>query len=368
MLVLSLLTSLFATWLALTLLKPVALRARLLDLPNGRKQHQGAIPLIGGISIFTGLSVAVLSALPVDHILSTWLLCSLGIVLLGVGDDAEDLSVRLRLTMQILLTCALCSGTGLHLENLGNLLGLGEIHLGVFGYPLSVIAVIAAINCFNMIDGIDGLLGFVSMVTFASLALLFGGHENHFPVYAVALLFIAALVPYLANNLLLPPFKQKVFMGDAGSMLIGFTIIWLLMEGTQRAEPVLRPVTALWLIAIPLMDMARVTLQRIRLGKSPFAAGRDHLHHILQRARLSKIQVVLLITLLASIMAGIGLLSEWRQSNETVMLAGFLLSYYIFQSAVNYLDESGKDLHSLLVRLNPFTQTVRKMPAKSGSK
>lgn len=368
MLVISLLTSLCATWLALTFLKPVAFRARLLDLPNGRKQHQGAIPLIGGISIFSGLSTAMLLLMPLDHTLSAWLLCSLGIVLLGVGDDSEDLSVHLRLLMQILLTCALCTGTGLHLENLGNLLGLGEIHLGIFGYPLTVVAVIAAINCFNMIDGIDGLLGFVSMVTFASLAVLFAGHENHLSAYTITLMFIAALIPYLANNLKLPPFKQKVFMGDAGSMLIGFTIIWLLMEGTQREEAALRPVTALWLIAIPLMDMARVTLQRIRHGKSPFAAGRDHLHHILLRSGLGKTQALLFITLLAGIMASVGLVSEWLQSNETAMLASFLLSFFIFKSAVNYLDDSGKDLHNLLVRLIPFTQTERKMPAKSGSK
>ncbi len=366
MLVISLLTSLCATWLALTLLKPVAYRAKLLDIPKGRKQHEGAIPLIGGISIFAGLATTVLLNMPLEQSVSTWLLCALGIVLLGVGDDSEDLSVSLRLAMQILLTCALCTGTGLHLENLGNLLGLGEIHLGVFGYPLTIIATIAAINCFNMIDGIDGLLGFVSIATFGSLALLFSGHENHVSVYTIALIFIAVLIPYLFNNLLIPPFKQKVFMGDAGSMLIGLTIIWMLMEGTQRAEPVMRPVTALWLIAIPLMDMVRVILRRIHLGKSALVAGRDHLHHILLNAGLGKLQVLLLISLLAGLMSGVGLLSEWRQSNETVMLTGFLVSYFIFQSAVNYLDESGKDLGSLFARL--FTQTVRKMPAKFGSK
>lgn len=368
MLVISLLTSLCATWLALTLLKPVAYRAKLLDIPKGRKQHQGAIPLIGGISIFAGLATTVLLNMPIEQTISTWLLCSLGIVLLGVGDDSEDLSVRLRLSMQILLTCALCAGTGLHLENLGNLLGLGEIHLGVFGYPLTVIAVIAAINCFNMIDGIDGLLGFVSLVTFGSLALLFGSHESHVSTYAISLIFIAALIPYLLNNLLVPPFRQKIFMGDAGSMLIGFTVIWLLMEGTQRAEPVMCPVTALWLIAIPLMDMVRVALRRLRLGKSPFEAGRDHLHHILLRAGLGKMQVLALITLVASIMAGVGLIAELHQSSETVMLAGFLVNYFIFQSAINYLDESGKDLGNLLTRLNPLTQIERKRLAKSGSK
>ncbi|MBJ6609586.1 MAG: UDP-N-acetylglucosamine--undecaprenyl-phosphate N-acetylglucosaminephosphotransferase [Candidatus Thiothrix moscowensis] len=367
MLITSLLASLCVTWLALILLKPVAFRAHLLDIPKGRKQHDGAIPLIGGLAIFAGLSSTIIMTMPLDASLSSWLLCSLGLVLLGVADDAEDLSVRLRLTMQVLLTCALCMGTGLHLENLGNLLGLGEIHLGAFGYPLTAIVVVAAINCFNMIDGIDGLLGFVSMVSFASLAILFGSQGGGLP-YVIALAFIVALVPYLANNLLIAPFRQKIFMGDAGSMLIGFSIIWLLLEATQRETAVMRPITAVWLIALPLMDMTRVALQRIRLGKSPFEAGRDHLHHILLRAGLSKMQTLFLITLLAMLMAATGLLSEWRQSNETLLLLAFLLSFIIFQSSVNYLDASGKSLPELLARLNPFTQTAQKMAAKSESK
>jgi len=85
MLIISLITSVFVTWIALYLLKPVAYRAKLLDIPNGRKQHEGAVPLIGGMSIFIGVAIAVMLTLPNDATVTSWLLCALGIVLLGVG-------------------------------------------------------------------------------------------------------------------------------------------------------------------------------------------------------------------------------------------------------------------------------------------
>jgi UDP-GlcNAc:undecaprenyl-phosphate GlcNAc-1-phosphate transferase len=363
----TLITSLCATWIALVLLKPIALRAGLLDKPGGRKQHKGAVPLIGGLAIFTGVATASLLTISMDTTLNTWLLCALGVVLLGVADDAEDLSVRLRVAVQIMLTFALCIGTGLYLENLGDLLGLGAIHLNVLGYLLTIVAVVGAINCFNMIDGIDGLLGSVSLVSLGSMAILFNtsGHEMALIISAI---FIVALIPYLMNNLLIRPFKQKIFMGDAGSMLIGMTIIWLLIEGSQgNATHAFRPVTALWLIALPLMDMVRVTLHRIRSHRSPFAAGRDHLHHILQDAGLTPRQTLIAMTLFALCLAMVGVVSEGQQSNEGLMFLSFLLVFAGYQLLVNQLLQTEKGSLKNGLKQVLQTLTARKVFAKSES-
>ncbi|SDZ78241.1 UDP-GlcNAc:undecaprenyl-phosphate GlcNAc-1-phosphate transferase [Thiothrix caldifontis] len=367
MLILSLITSLCVTWIALHLLKPVAYRAHLLDIPQGRKQHIGAVPLIGGISVFLGVSAAVLLTVPNDVAVTTWLLCALGIVLLGVADDAEDLSVKLRIAMQITLTLALCIGSGVSLANLGNLLGLGEIDLGVFSYPFTVLIVLGVINAFNMIDGIDGLLGSVALVSLLSLVMLFG-LSTHAHLLSVSVIFVAALVPYLLNNLVLPPFKEKIFMGDAGSMLIGLTISWLLIEGTQdTTQQAFRPVTALWLIALPLMDMVRVILVRLRDRRSPFAAGRDHLHHLLLNIGMSKGATLLTMAALAAVLASVGILTEYLQTSASVMFYGFLLTFLAYLLMVAPLVDAEKGSLKNWLEAASLTQTARKILARYGN-
>lgn len=367
MLTISLITSLCVTWIALCLLKPVAHRAHLLDIPKGRKQHTGAIPLIGGMSVFIGVAAAILLTLPANPAVSTWLLCALGIVLLGVADDAEDLSVKLRIAMQTILTLALCIGTGLSLENLGNLLGLGHIDLGALNYPFTIIIVLGIINAFNMIDGIDGLLGSVAMGSLLSLVMLFN-LPAHAAELGVSVVFIAALIPYLLNNLVFPPFKQKIFMGDAGSMLIGLTISWLLIEGSQdQAVQAFRPVTALWLIALPIMDMVRVILHRLRDGRSPFAAGRDHLHHLLLEVGMSKGATLLTMTALAFALASVGVVTEYLQVSESLMFYGFLLTFLAYLLLLAPVAKAEKNSLRRWFEEKPFTQTARKILARYGS-
>lgn len=361
MLTLSLIISMGVTLLAIIALKPVAKHAGLLDIPKGRKKHDGNIPLIGGLAVFSGIAVASLISLPNEASIITWLLCTLGIVLLGVGDDAEDLSVGLRLLMQAILVLALCIGTGLPLENLGNLLGNGDIHLGLLSYPFTLLIIIGLINSFNMIDGIDGILGTVTLSALLGLVMLFHLPANA-PELTLCAIFIAALIPYLLNNLSLFPFKDKIFMGDAGSMLIGFSLGWLLLEGTQDPDATaFRPVTALWLIALPAMDMARVILQRLRTGRSPFAAGRDHLHHLLLDAGLGKGATLLVMTALAMALVGIGVLGEWLGVAEYWMFYGFLLVFLGYLLAVTWLAHAGAG--RLSRTFNALTQIVRKSPA-----
>lgn len=363
MLTITLLISLSITSVALFLLKPIAHHSQLLDIPGGRKQHNGAVPLIGGLAIFMGIALTSLLMLPLDNTVTNWLLCSLGIILLGVGDDAEDLSVRLRIIMQTLLTLGLCLGTNTHLGSLGNLLGLGEIHLGVFSYPFTVFLVLGTINAFNMIDGIDGLLGSVSLITLLSMALLFNEQGLQL-LLTISLMFVAALLPYLLNNLAVRPFHDKVFMGDAGSMLIGLTIVWLLMAGSQGDEAAMRPVTALWLIALPLVDMLRVIVHRLRTRRSPFHAGRDHLHHVLLSNGLSKYMTLFITVSLAATMAGVGLLGEYKQTAESIMFISFLLLVIAYQLIIGLFAQTNTQTAK---QLSNFNQTEQKRLAESGS-
>lgn len=142
---------------------------------------------------------------------------------------------------------------------------------------------------------------------------------------------IAAIVPYILLNLGILGRRYKVFMGDAGSTLIGFTAIWLLLQSSQGKAHSINPVTALWIIAIPLMDMIAIMYRRLRKGMSPFSPDRQHIHHLIMRAGFTPRQAFVLITLAAALLAAIGVLGERLTFiPEWVMLALFLLAFFLY--------------------------------------
>lgn len=151
---------------------------------------------------------------------------------------------------------------------------------------------------------------------------------------------IAAILPYILLNLGILGRRYKVFMGDAGSTLIGFTVIWILLETTQGKTHPISPVTALWIIAIPLMDMVAIMYRRLRKGMSPFSADRQHIHHLVMRAGFTSRQAFVLITLAAAILASIGALAEYfRLVPEWAML---VLFYWHLVFTVTVLSEHGR--------------------------
>lgn len=260
-------TGLLSGFLALfflLLLKPLAVHVDLMDRPDHRKIHSGAVPLVGGLSAFLGLCVTWLLEMPLSDGYGLFLACAALLVLMGAVDDACDLPANFRLGSQIALGAALAYGSGISLDSFGNLLGFGVIELGPLGPIVTIAAIIAATNAFNMVDGIDGLTGSLSLVALLSLCWLFSA-SGRFPLeltFCLALAF--GLAPYLMANLRIFPFKRKIFMGDAGSMFVGFAVVWLLVQGTDLERSAFRPVTALWLVAIPLMDMVAIMVRRAR--------------------------------------------------------------------------------------------------------
>ena len=131
--------------------------------------------------------------------------------------------------------------------------------------------------------------------------------------------------------------RARVFLGDAGSLSIGFVLAWLFIDLSQGEGRVMAPVTALWIFAVPLMDTVFVMIERIRLGHSPVRGGQDHIHHLFLRAGFSVNQTVLAITLVAVVCAAIGVVTEWRDTPEHWRFAGFLglcaLYYFLLQRA-----------------------------------
>lgn len=322
-------SSFLFTFLAIKALKPIADKVGLLDTPNYRKHHQGAVPLIGGVAIFIGVAITSLIFMTLSYQQKVLLSSSLIIVLLGVFDDLRDISVRFRLFVQASCTIFMCLSLNVTLSYLGNMFGFSELNIGVIGYLVAVIAVIGGINAYNMMDGIDGLAGSMALISLMALIILFAS-KGAIEYMHWAMLFAVAIIPYLFANLRLGWFKQKIFMGDAGSMLLGFVIVWLLILGTQQETKYFRTVTALWIIAIPLMDMAAIMIRRVRKGNSPFKPDRKHLHHIFLSAGLSSRLTLAVIITTSLILTCIGLVGEYWQIHEGIMLLGFMSLFGIY--------------------------------------
>ncbi|MGY4108422.1 UDP-N-acetylglucosamine--undecaprenyl-phosphate N-acetylglucosaminephosphotransferase [Aeromonas encheleia] len=338
------------SFLILFFLRKLAKKINLVDRPNERKLHQGSVPLVGGISIYLTLMLALWfkPALLINS--DVYVLCASVLVMMGAIDDKYDVDYRVRLVVQILISCAMIFAAGLYLKSLGHILFSYEVDLGPLGYIVTIFAVLGAINAFNMVDGIDGLLGGLTMVTFGALAYIHYA-DGQLPLARFCLLMMIVVVPYICLNMGFPfGYRKKIFMGDAGSMLIGFTVIWVLLQGTQGPKAQMNPVTALWLIAIPLMDMTCIMVRRIRKGVSPFKPDREHLHHICLRAGLSPQQALVVICGTAALLALAGIALEYGAVPEWISLLLFVLVFVLYYQLLN-------NIWRVLARINPKTSS-----------
>ncbi|NOH20162.1 UDP-N-acetylglucosamine--undecaprenyl-phosphate N-acetylglucosaminephosphotransferase [Vibrio cyclitrophicus] len=327
----------FFSFTSLFLMRKVAKAVGLVDKPNERKLHNGAIPLVGGISISLSISQYLVTHPDVIPHSQVFLASIAALIVIGALDDKFDISFKIRLIVQAILSICMMYFADLRLENIGNLFGLGDLHLGFLSPVITILAVIGAINAFNMVDGIDGLLGGLAIVTLGAIAILLKVDSQHGLAY-LCVVFIVAIIPYILMNLGILGRERKVFMGDAGSMMIGFTVIWLLLGASQDPSgSLMRPITALWLIAVPLMDMTAIMFRRVRRGVSPFKPDREHLHHIFQRLGCTPRQTLAIICAIASCFAGFGIYGEFLKVAESTMFILFLICFASYTVAMSYV-------------------------------
>ncbi|WP_373929897.1 UDP-N-acetylglucosamine--undecaprenyl-phosphate N-acetylglucosaminephosphotransferase [Vibrio cyclitrophicus] len=327
----------FFSFTSLFLMRKVAKAVGLVDKPNERKLHNGAIPLVGGISISLSISQYLVTHPDVIPHSQVFLASIAALIVIGALDDKFDISFKIRLIVQAILSICMMYFADLRLENIGNLFGFGDLHLGFLSPIITILAVIGAINAFNMVDGIDGLLGGLAIVTLGAIAILLKVDSQHGLAY-LCVVFIVAIIPYILMNLGILGRERKVFMGDAGSMMIGFTVIWLLLGASQDPSgSLMRPITALWLIAVPLMDMAAIMFRRVRRGVSPFKPDREHLHHIFQRLGCTPRQTLAIICAIASCFSGFGIYGEFLKVAESTMFILFLVCFASYTVAMSYV-------------------------------
>ena len=317
-----------ATAALILVLNPVAIKVSLVDQPNSRKLHSETPALIGGIAIWLGVFIYLFILTDIDRITSYFLLATGLMVFVGTLDDRFSLPVRLRIGVEIAVASIMIFLAGLWVGNLGNLIGFGEMHLSPWvAYPFTVIAVFGVINAINMIDGLDGLAASIALAAII-LLLMFGGSSSTLATVGPPL--VGALAAFLMFNMRLTSFLPRVFLGDAGSKLIGLTLVWVLIETAQSdisAKAGINPATALYLIGIPLFDMVVTTLRRIYRKQPPFQADRSHIHHLLVEGGFSKRASLAIILGLSVSINLLGLVLNWQDVSE---LFQFVIIFALF--------------------------------------
>ena len=312
----------------LALLGP-AQRFGLVDHPAGRKNHAAPTPLIGGLAMFLALAVAFALAglLPVQSV--SLMLAVLVTVGIGVADDAHEIGHRSKFFAQLVAALLIVSGTEVHVMRLGDLFGAGDVVLDKWSHLITVVSIIGLMNAINMIDGLDGLAGSQVLV---ALLVLAGVAASAGSPWALELAIVAgAVAGFLVFNMRSPwrP-RARTFMGDTGGLLLGLLLAWYAVRLGGAPGASLRPITAVWIIAVPLLDMGAVMFLRMTQHKSPFLADRQHLHYVLHDAGLSVSQVVAMMAGLSIALSALALAAQAHGVPEAAMFVGFvalLLAY-----------------------------------------
>lgn len=330
---LSIVTAFLTSLISLIIVRPLAVKYNLIDCPNDRKNHTGNIPLIGGICVFLGLLTSYFLFIEFDKFSSALLVTASFILIHGIWDDFTNLKAKNKIAFQALLSAIMIYVTDVKLNSLGDLFGISyPLELGILSIPITLIGVIALTNAINMIDGIDGLASII--VLLAITGLIFFNVTLEFSSLTSFLLAVAsALLPFIIFNIAPYP-KIKVFLGDGGSLFLGYIISWALIYNAENINNFTTSF-ALWCVAIPVFDFFSVIIMRMVKKQPIMIARRDHIHHFLQNLGFSNKLILLLVfsSGLAILLIGSFIENNFPALSFPIFIIFFL--FYLFLRGYN---------------------------------
>ena len=298
-------------------------RMKLMDTPGGRKIHSGYIPSMGGIGFVIASFISVFIWFQIDQLEEVrFFMAGLALIFfVGLRDDFVNLTALQKLLGQLVAAFLVIVIADIRISSLYGFLGVYELPLAV-SYLVTFFSIIVLTNSFNLIDGLDGLAGSVSLVSFIFLGwwFLMAGMERF---ALISLIMGGGLLSFLIYNW----HPAKIFMGDTGSLSLGFaisvlTILFIETNGTMSAFEGFKfnaPIaTGIALLIIPVYDTARIFTKRVMNGKSPMAPDKGHIHHFLLRMGLSQSQVTIALTVTK--ISFIGIVFAGSNVSDNVML------------------------------------------------
>ena len=284
------LLGLFSTLALVPPISRLAVSIGILDQTDERKIHTGSIPRLGGIAIFFSVLLSSLLFCSIERDIKGYLAGGIIIFLTGLSDDLQEISPRQKFLGEfVAVTVAIVMG-GQSLPSLGNLLGAGELFLGSFALPFTIVAMVGVINSVNLIDGLDGLAGGVSAIAALAFLLLAALAGNYNLMFITAALFGATL-GFLKFN----THPAHIFMGDSGSLFLGYSLGYCAINLAVEGGGAVSPVAPLIVLALPIVDTIVVMAGRGRKRTGFFAPDTTHFHHRLLALGFSHSMTVALI-------------------------------------------------------------------------
>jgi UDP-GlcNAc:undecaprenyl-phosphate GlcNAc-1-phosphate transferase len=338
-----------------------AAKWRIVDQPGERKVHSIPIPRIGGVAMAIGVLVSALIVIPLEPSDRYFLIAAGVLAVFGALDDRFDLDYRIKLAGQLIAAAIVVFG------------GDVQIHALTFddrvllpewvSVPLTLFFVIGITNAINLADGLDGLAGGTTFLCLCALAMLAysGGQVSS---AALALAFAGAVLGFLRFN----TYPASIFMGDAGSQLLGFAVGVLSLRATQSGNSVVSAATPILLLALPILDTLSVMVQRVSEGRSPFSADKNHIHHKLLALGFDHHEAVMVIY---AIQADLFLLAYWMrfESDLTILavVSGFFLGSIMLLQVVarrhwRFRSSKQAKIDSPLARLLALLRQPRYLP------
>ncbi len=310
----------FLTLFLVKLIKKYATSFGLVDVPNERSSHDTPTPRGAGVAIYISF-VAIIVLFHLDFFIqySSFFLSLSIVFLLGLYDDIRDSRARTKLIVIAIATSIAFVFGGFEIKTLGNWFGYDL----VLPYALSLIFTIFAVagftNALNLIDGLDGLAGTISFIILASLFYIGIVYNDQF-IIIVSFFTLISLLAFLVFNW----FPASVFMGDSGSLSLGFIIAMLSIKATEYVSDT----TILFLAAVPIIDTIIVMTRRIQRKISPFAPDKSHMHHKIMDVKKSVDGTVHIMVALQIILSSLGLLLRDKSDVKNIIL--FIIILFVF--------------------------------------
>lgn len=336
--------SFFSVVFLTPIVKILAKKINATDKPSERKVHQKEMPRLGGIAIYFGFLTGLTFFQPYNEHLMSILVGSLVIVILGICDDLYQVSAKWKLLIQIIASLIVVVD-GIYVEFI-NLPFEGQLYLGWFGLPLTILWIVGVTNAINLIDGLDGLAAGVSSIVLMSLCTIAFIMGNWFVVLLCVTLMASAL-GFLVYNF----FPAKIFMGDTGALFLGYMIAIISLLGFKNVTlfSLLIPVV---ILGVPLSDTFFAIVRRL-VHKTPLTmADKSHLHHCLLRLGFSHRQTVMLIYAMSAVF-GIGaiVLTHSTLWGALIVVLVLIIGIEIIVEVIGLVHATYKPMLTLMKRI-----------------
>ncbi len=315
----------------------LAHRVGAIDVPkDNRRVHKVPIPRLGGMAIFIGFMIAVLATFRLDKRLICVLIGAAIIVIMGYFDDKKPLSAKVKLLGQILAAGIAMYG-GIKMNIVTNPISLISdnpayqyIRLGIWAYPLTLVWIVGVTNAINLIDGLDGLAAGVSTIAALTLAAVaFFLDQSYIAILAATL--AGATIGFLPYNFN----PAKIFMGDTGSLFLGYMLSVISVMGVLKSAAALSILVPIFAIGLPIFDTFMAIVRRALSGKSLMEADKGHLHHKLLDIGLSQRQAVLTLYSVSAVL-GFGAVALVEATTKVAFVL-VLSVFFLASMGVKYL-------------------------------